>query len=131
MYFRIPLTGSDFEYQLIGILLFYLLLIDLGWYDKSIIFHLTFVPSSTKATLPLLSSQQSEPSTLPSQQQEFVYSSNLLTQMYETSPETRLNKIHEELFLMQQKLDSTQFTTAVSLLTKIVQNIVYFSLKIK
>ena len=124
MYFRIPLTGSDFEYQLIGILLFYLLLIDLGWYDKSIIFHLTFVPSSTKATLPLLSSQQSEPSTLPSQQQEFVYSSNLLTQMYETSPETRLNKIHEELFLMQQKLDSTQFTTAVSLLTKIVQNIV-------
>ena len=102
----------------------------MGWYDKSIIFHLTFVPSSTNATLPLLSSQQSEPSTLPSQQQEFVYSSNLLTQMYETSPETRLNKIHEELFLMQQKLDSTQFTTAVSLLTKIVQNIVYFSLKI-
>ena len=124
MYFRIPLTGSDFEYQLIGILLFYLLLIDLGWYDKSIIFHLTFVPSSTKATLPLLSSQQSESSNLPSQQQEYVYSSNLLTQVYESSPETRLNKIHEELFLMQHKLDSTQFTTAVSLLTKIVQNIV-------
>ena len=124
MYFRIPLTGSDFEYQLIGILLFYLLLIDLGWYDKSIIFHLTFVPSSTKATLPLLSSQQSESSNLPSQQQEYVYSSNLLTQVYESSPETRLNKIHEELFLMQQKLDSTQFTTAVSLLIKIVQNIV-------
>ena len=93
----------------------------MGWYDKSIIFHLTFVPSTTKPTLPLLSPQQPE---IP-EQNEYVYSSNVLTQMFETSPEVRLAKIHEELFLMQQKLDATQFTTAVSLLTKIIQNMPY------
>lgn len=53
-----------------------------------------------------------------------VYSGADLQNVFQSTSDFKLNRIREELFLMKDHLDVSQYTTAVSFLTRIIQNIV-------
>lgn len=106
------------------------LYIDLGWIDTSLVFRFTLVEKGSPSFLPLLSKEQvvltqSSPidNSIPSNQID-VYSGADLQNVFQSTSDFKLNRIREELFLMKDRLDASQFTTALSFLSRIIQNIV-------
>lgn len=106
------------------------LYIDLGWIDTSLVFRFTLVEKGLPSFLPLLSKEQvvltqSSPidNSIPSNQID-VYSGADLQNVFQSTSDFKLNRIREELFLMKDRLDASQFTTALSFLNRIIQNIV-------